>query len=175
MFMPFLRNRKNQSINPQLMEENTMQDLKEVIKAAAEIAKQVPENLQEAAFNRALDLLTMGTKSKTSLRKSNRKAVPKRSNVSSGGVNTADANPSDSAKKPKKSSGLGPKPAITALIDAGFFNAPQPVSAIREYLKKKRGYDIDSKQLSTALLRLVREELLERDENENGQLVYKKP
>jgi len=31
-------------------------DLKEIFKQAAEIAQQVPENMQEAAFNRALDL-----------------------------------------------------------------------------------------------------------------------
>ena len=33
-------------------------DLKELFKQAAEIAGQVPDNMQEAAFNRALDLLT---------------------------------------------------------------------------------------------------------------------
>jgi hypothetical protein len=35
-------------------------DLKEIFKQAAEIAQQVPENMKEAAFNRALDLLTIG-------------------------------------------------------------------------------------------------------------------
>lgn len=33
-------------------------DLKELFKQAAEIAKQVPDSMQEAAFNRAIDLLT---------------------------------------------------------------------------------------------------------------------
>jgi hypothetical protein len=38
--------------------ENMVEDLKQVFKQAAEIAQQVPENMQEAAFNRALNLLT---------------------------------------------------------------------------------------------------------------------
>ncbi len=152
-----------------------MQDLKEVFKEAAEIAKQVPESMQEAAFNRALDLLTTDSRTKVSSRKTNRKTTSKRSSKSLSGPGSSNANSSVPIKKNKKSSGLGPKPAILALIEAGFFNTPQPVSVIREYLKKKRGYDIDSKKLSTALLRLVRDELLERDENENAQMVYKKP
>src|SRR5450759_1539241 len=34
--------------------------MKELFRQAAEIAQQVPENMQEAAFNRALDLLVGG-------------------------------------------------------------------------------------------------------------------
>lgn len=40
------------------MSKKTVPDLKELFKQAAEIAKQVPESMQEAAFNRAIDLLT---------------------------------------------------------------------------------------------------------------------
>jgi len=39
----------------------TIPDMKEVFRQAAEIAQQVPENMQVAAFNRALDLLTGAT------------------------------------------------------------------------------------------------------------------
>ncbi len=35
-----------------------MPDLKELFKQAAEIASQVPESMHDAAFNRALDMLT---------------------------------------------------------------------------------------------------------------------
>jgi len=38
----------------------TVPDLKELFSQAAEIAKNVPESMQEAAFNRAVDLLTQG-------------------------------------------------------------------------------------------------------------------
>lgn len=40
------------------MTSKTIPDIAEAFKQAAEIAKQVPENMQVAAFNRALDLLT---------------------------------------------------------------------------------------------------------------------
>ena len=42
------------------MNKLTVPDIKKVFKQASEIAHQVPESLQEAAFNRAIDLLTGG-------------------------------------------------------------------------------------------------------------------
>ena len=40
------------------MSNRTVPDLKELFKQASEIAQQVPDSMQEAAFNRAIDLLT---------------------------------------------------------------------------------------------------------------------
>lgn len=40
------------------MTNKTIPDMKEIFRQAAELAQQVPENMQVAAFNRALDLLT---------------------------------------------------------------------------------------------------------------------
>jgi hypothetical protein len=45
-------------MNRKWKQESDESDLKEIFKQAAEIAQQVPENMQEAAFNRVLDLLT---------------------------------------------------------------------------------------------------------------------
>ena len=45
------------------MRKKTPQDLKALFKQAAEIAQEVPESMHEAAFNRALDLLTGGGRS----------------------------------------------------------------------------------------------------------------
>jgi hypothetical protein len=42
----------------------TVPDLKELFKQASEIASQVPVSMQEAAFNRALDMLTLGSSEK---------------------------------------------------------------------------------------------------------------
>ncbi len=42
----------------QFMSNKTIPDMKEIFRQAAEIAQQVPESMQVAAFNRALDLLT---------------------------------------------------------------------------------------------------------------------
>lgn len=46
------------------MNKRTVPDLKELFKQASEIAQQVPESMQEAAFNRAIDLLTGETQPK---------------------------------------------------------------------------------------------------------------
>lgn len=43
------------------MNQRTVPDLKELFKQASEIAQQVPESMQDAAFNRAIDLLTGDT------------------------------------------------------------------------------------------------------------------
>lgn len=43
------------------MTSKTIPDMKEIFRQAAEIAQQVPESMQVAAFNRALDLLTGAT------------------------------------------------------------------------------------------------------------------
>ena len=51
----------------------TVPDLKELFKQAAEIANQVPESMQEAAFNRAVDLLTAGIPSSLPTRSSGEK------------------------------------------------------------------------------------------------------
>jgi hypothetical protein len=48
------------------MSKPTVPDLKELFKQASEIAQQVPENMQEAAFNRAIDLLSGTGASKAS-------------------------------------------------------------------------------------------------------------
>ena len=52
------------------MEKKTAPDLKDLFRQAAEIAQQVPESMQEAAFNRALDLLTGVERGNTSNTKS---------------------------------------------------------------------------------------------------------
>lgn len=80
----------------------------------------------------------------------------------------------------KKSKGrrvdkLGPKAAITELVNSGYFKIGKTGPEVQEHLKKKRGFDLGTDQLRMAMLRLVRDGLLERDENEEGQYEYKQP
>lgn len=63
------------------MSTPTVPDLKELFKQAAEIAEQVPESMQEAAFNRAIDLLS-GTSSSASVEIDQSSEKVKRSNTS---------------------------------------------------------------------------------------------
>ena len=78
--------------------------------------------------------------------------------------------------KPRKSSAsLGPKSAILSLIESGFFVEGKSGPAVQEFLRKKRGFDLDAPQLRMAMLRLVREGALEREENQDGEFEYKQP
>ena len=284
------------------MSKQTVPDLKELFKQAAESAAQVPESMQEAAFNRAIDLLTGGgadsnnespkakvTKSRTT--KQQRPTPPKddspaeslveaidstqhpgvlsakkvldralmvlqislnehgvdgltpaeiatvltdkfRVSTTSAAVRMAlgdatnlvnrlprgqgfayrimgpgeeylahlgeDEKPSSPSKAKKKSKSrkpakktaasnastktksktnttVGPKAAIGSLIDSGFFSQVKTGPEIMTHLKNKRGLNFETDQLRMALLRLVREEKLERDENADGSYEYKKP
>jgi hypothetical protein len=77
------------------------------------------------------------------------------------------------SKKPAASH--GPKGAIVSLVEVGFFAEPKTGPQVQEYLKTKRGFDLGTDQLRLAMLRLVRDGVLERDENSEGQYEYKRP
>ncbi len=113
-----------------------MADLKEVFKQAAEIAQQVPENMQEAAFNRALDLLTGKSDERHPTRRLKRTKHSRNRNVdqqSTKGDSTEALTPRKASKRPwKSSSGLSPKPAIVGLIGAGFFGVRKTLPAVRD-------------------------------------------
>lgn len=286
------------------MSKQNVPNLKDLFKQAAEIAQQVPENMQEAAFNRAIDLLTGSTKSEpivirqTLKRKgksessqqsltedndspkkdllsaidstkypaitSNRKTLDRsllvlqlalkdhgvdgltssdiaciltekfrikttnkaismalnraanlvdRTRSGSGysyrimdpgdkyleNLDDATTSPSplkrkikkqnttqgDSTKKkvkPAKSVGknkpikkkVGPKAAVINLVESGFFSIGRTGPEVQAHLESKRGFIFDTSQLRVAMLRLVRDQKLDRDENSEGQYEYKR-
>jgi hypothetical protein len=145
-------------------------NLSEIFTQAAEIAKLVPESMQEAAFNRALDELLPGqssrqqkTRRKTSRRKTTSKAT-------SGGEGESQKT---SAKPRRSSSGRpGPKAALEQLIDEGFFATPKTLNGIQTDLQKRRGYKYEASDLGPTLLRLLRESRLSREKNAEGQYEY---
>lgn len=151
-----------------------MTDLKELFKQAAEIAQSVPENMQQLAFSRALDLLSMDQQhpkrasfdlGTPGVKSSSQKKAQARSDGSS------SAKPS---KPIRKSSGMAPKSAVNSLIDSGFFPTGKSRAEVQEHLRTTRGYNIGADQLGVAMLRLVREGVLERSQNEDGQYEFKK-
>jgi len=155
-----------------------MEDLKEVFKQAAEIAQQVPENMQEAAFNRALDLLTNKSLERHPTRASSPTRRSQNKSVNGPALGHGNSAPKPVATKSSKrsrtsASGLGPKSAILWLLESGFFNTGKTGPAVQDYLKKKRGYDLETDKLRMVMLRLVREGVLEREENHDGQYQYK--
>ena len=88
---------------------------------------------------------------------------------------TKALNKSTAKGKTKGKGAVGPKASIVALIESGFFGQARTGPEVQSYLKKKRGYDLGIDQLRLAMLRLVRDGELERDEKEDGQYEYTKP
>ncbi len=79
-----------------------------------------------------------------------------------------------SAKSRAKSkTSVGPKATIVSLIDSGYFSQARTGPEIKTYLKNKRGLNFETDQLRMTLLRLVREDKLDRDENPDGSYEYK--
>jgi hypothetical protein len=66
----------------------------------------------------------------------------------------------------------GPKTAIAQLIAAGYFASPRLISHVQDELKHKRGHQYSLQDLSPTLVRCLREGLLKRDRNEEGQYEY---
>jgi hypothetical protein len=73
------------------------------------------------------------------------------------------------------SSKIGPKAAVKSLIDSGYFSSPRTGPDIHEFLNKKRGLNLGIDQIRLVFLRLVRDEELDRDENDEGNYEYKAP
>lgn len=81
----------------------------------------------------------------------------------------------DGTDKPTKTKGsVGPKATIINLIDSGYFDTGKTGPEVQTHLKNKRGLNFSIAQLRMAMLRLVRDEVLDRDENAEGQYEYTK-
>lgn len=114
------------------------------------------------------------------------RSVPKKSPRGSGKRATAtstvqDAKPATVTKAgrtsavAKRTSGtLGPKAAVLSLIADKFFDTPKTGQAVQAHLKTKRGFTIGADQLRLALLRLVRDQALDREANSDGDYEYKR-
>lgn len=75
----------------------------------------------------------------------------------------------------KKKNSIGPKAAILNLIETGFFDKGKTGPEVQAYLKVKRGFNIGVAQLRLAMLRLLHDDTLIRDENAEGHYEYTKP
>jgi len=67
----------------------------------------------------------------------------------------------------------GPKAALTALEAEGFFKTPKTISSIQTELELNQGYRYKSTELSPALVRMLRDKLISREKNSEGQYEYK--
>ncbi len=77
------------------------------------------------------------------------------------------------SKTTTKKAGQGPKAAVISLIESGFFANGRTGPEVQAHLKNKRGLSFGTDPLRITMLRLVRDEDLDRDLNEDGQYEYK--
>jgi hypothetical protein len=106
---------------------------------------------------------------KTAWRSGRRRAAPKKADKPE--TSTAGT----SASKTRKRSGRGPKPLIEELIAEGFFSEPRAMGAIQERLRHKKGAVFKPTDLSPTLVRLLRQNKLDRERNESNQYEYSAP
>ena len=108
--------------------------------------------------------------------RTNRKRKAKTSKLSEASPDTAKKAQAPSKKstfkKPKSPQKIGLKAAIQSLIDSGFLTTPRTSPEIQTELSKKRGLTLNTDAISVALLRMLRDQLIERDENKEGQYEY---
>ena len=120
---------------------------------------------------------TSGAPARRARKKKKRKAAAKSASKKKSKKKTKKKARKKSAKKTSKKnsnsrSSPGPKAAVLSLLDAGYFRTARTGAEVQEHLATKKGFQYGVDQLSLAMLRLVREEKLERDQNESGAYEY---
>jgi len=63
--------------------------------------------------------------------------------------------------------------SLTDLVEEGVLDSPKTISEVQDHLDKKKGRRYSVQNLSVGLLRLLRDEKVEREKNEDGQYEYK--
>ena len=77
------------------------------------------------------------------------------------------------ARSRRPSSRPGPKAMLRELAATGFFKTPKMIADIQVHLEKKKGHKYKTNELSASLLRLLRDLVIDRDKNPDGQYEYK--
>jgi len=95
----------------------------------------------------------------------------RRRKVRAARTTTSTATPGAPAAR-KKSNGAGPMATLTQLADEGFFAKRQTLKRIVDHCKSKKARIFKASDLSGPLGRAVRDGLLEREQNTDGQYEY---
>jgi hypothetical protein len=104
-----------------------------------------------------------------------RRPVPKKKTSPSKNTDKSTGKKSVVAATKKKSSGksMGPKTALTDLLNTGYFSENRSAPEIQSHLKSYRGYNFDIDSLRMAMLRLIRDQKLMRSQNSEGNYEYR--
>jgi hypothetical protein len=90
----------------------------------------------------------------------------------------ADADTGTSKKSRRSSSGAAsannPRASLDELLRVGYFNDPRTAVEVLDHLRTKRGLTFSPAPLRVTMLRMVRDKVLDRDTNAEGQYEYSK-
>lgn len=154
-----------------------MVDLDELQKKLKAIADTVNSFKSEAVQLRVVDVLlgqlgsphTPATVFPPALKKALRKSRRRRDKTSSASPG-AKATP---ARKSARGPGSpGAYATINELLGDGFFRTPKTIGSIVNHCRTARGHHYKANECSPALLRLLRDEKLQRQKNKDGQYEY---
>jgi hypothetical protein len=141
--------------------------VREILREAVEVTKELPAELRSVAFDKVLDLLASGVSTQE-----------EGSPTSKAPETPRDEQPKKKealAKTARKSrNGTGPKPATLQALESGFFDQPQTIETLARHLKQDLVLTFTSQLLGTVLARLVREGRLGRKQNQEGRYEYYK-
>ena len=93
-------------------------------------------------------------------------------------VRTKEAQKSETTKaqestSKKRNGRPGPTTLVKDLVTAGFFNTPKIINDIQSEIENSQGYRYKSTDLSPVLVRLLRDKIIVREKNAEGQYEYK--
>ena|SRR2546425_11227984 len=143
--------------------------LKKIFAQAAEIAKVVPESMQEAAFHRAVDALLGSQEPSSPERPASGPSATARKRVRT--LKAASEKPG-STTSTKQSGRPGPKQLLEKLHETGFFAHARTMAGILKHIDTELGYRYKATDLSPALVRVLRDGKLKRTKDGNGQYEY---
>lgn len=121
-------------------------------------------------------LASGGAKSESNKKpKAAKRPAAKKPAKTSGSLEKQTSGNSTKASARKPSSTPGPKALVESLIDEGFFDTPQTIGAVQQRIKHKKGINLKSTALSPALVRLLRDNRLDRERDSKNQYEYSVP
>jgi hypothetical protein len=139
--------------------------VREILRDAIDVTKELPSELRSVAFGRVLDLLSDSFSAQRA--EAGASKAPDR---------VRERPKKEALGKPVRRSrnGSGPKQATVHAIENGFFDQPQTIETLAQHLKQDLVLTFNSQLLGTALARLVRDGRLGRKQNKEGRYEYHK-
>ncbi len=139
--------------------------VREILRDAIDVTKELPAELRPVAFGRVLDLLS-DSFSPQRVEAATPKAPEK----------VRDRFKREALGKPARRSrgGIGPKQATLQALESGFFDQAQTLETLAQHLKQDFALTFTLQVLGTVLMRLVREGRLKREQNGEGRYAYHK-